>query len=414
MVVSQGPRANDHGTVTISDINVLIALLAVLGGCLGLVTGWIVKNSDAHPVPDPDDFAKLAISNSTDLVWIEFQGAPIWQNKTCQDQMAVLKHGAPDLEMFGLSAASAKSGGGRRGQLTFDGEERFFDIEVKAEGDLTIIHAKDASAALGAERELQRFMQTLTDTFAHIPIGLAIFDRSRFLALYNPALAELFDLEPEWLTRRPGLQAFLDHLRNDGKLPEPKDFKDWRRQIEVLERSAESGNYQEDWHLPNGRVFRVSGRPHPKNAVAFLFEDISRTVAIERAYRAELEDMFNTFDNLTSAVVIFDSNGQLAFSNQAFAEVWGEDASASLGTMGTTEMTRLWQKKCEPTPVWGDFRDFAADFGERSHWQAVVKLLDGPFLSVSFAPIPGGRILCEFAEVEAPSGNLLPQLKQMA
>ena len=41
-------------------------------------------------------------------------------------------------------------------------------------------------------------------------------------------------------------------------------------------------------------------------------------------------------------------------------------------------------------------------------------MLDGPFLTVNFAPIPGGRILCEFVEIEAPSGTLLPQVKQMA
>lgn len=397
-----------------SDINLLIALLAVLGGCLGLVTGRIIKQSAKRPAIVPNDIARTAIDTSDDLVWVEFQGVPVWQNKTCQKRMADLQQSTPTLAMFGLLSEAATADGNRRGHLTLNGEDRFYDISIRTEAHLTVIHAKDASAVLGAERELQRFMQTLTDTFAHIPIGLAIFDHSRNLALFNPALAELFELEPEWLARRPSLRAFLDHLRNDGKLPEPKDFKDWRRQIEVLERSAESGNYQQDWHLPNGRVFRVSGRPHPKNAVAFLFEDISRTVAIERAYRTELEHMHNTFDTLTSAIIIFDANGQVAFSNQAFADIWGEDAAASLSTPGTTDMTRLWQSRCEPSPVWGDFRDFAADFGERSNWQAVVKMLDGPFLTVNFAPIPGGRILCEFVEIEAPSGSLLPQVKQMA
>ncbi len=328
--------------------------------------------------------------------------------------MAELGQAAPTLAIFGLRSEPSAADGNRRGHLALGDEDRFFDISIRTVGDFKVIHAKDASAVLDAERELQRFLQTLTDTFAHIPIGLAIFDRSRNLALFNPALADLFELEPEWLARRPGLRTFLDHLRNDGKLPEPKDFKDWRQQIEVLERSAESGNYQEDWHLPNGRVFRVSGRPHPKNAVAFLFEDISKTVAIERSYRTELEHMYNTFDALTSAIMIFDANGQVAFSNQAFADIWGEDAATSLSAPNTTDMTRLWQQRCEPSPVWGDFRDFAADYGERSNWQAVVKILVGPFLTVNFAPIPGGRILCEFVEIEAPSDTLVREAKQMA
>lgn len=397
-----------------SEINVLVALLAVLGGALGLLSGRIIKTVSGRPAFDPNVLATTAIDNSADLVWIAFQGAAIWQNRTCRERMAELGQAAPTLAIFGLRSEPSAADGNRRGHLALGDEDRFFDISIRTVGDFKVIHAKDASAVLDAERELQRFLQTLTDTFAHIPIGLAIFDRSRNLALFNPALADLFELEPEWLARRPGLRTFLDHLRNDGKLPEPKDFKDWRQQIEVLERSAESGNYQEDWHLPNGRVFRVSGRPHPKNAVAFLFEDISKTVAIERSYRTELEHMYNTFDALTSAIMIFDANGQVAFSNQAFADIWGEDAATSLSAPNTTDMTRLWQQRCEPSPVWGDFRDFAADYGERSNWQAVVKILDGPFLTVNFAPIPGGRILCEFVEIEAPSDTLVREAKQMA
>ena len=58
-------------------------------------------------------------------------------------------------------------------------------------------------------------------------------------------IAELFELEPEWLARRPSLRAVLDYLRNDGTLPEPKDFTDLRRQAEVLGRTADTGNCHE-------------------------------------------------------------------------------------------------------------------------------------------------------------------------
>ena len=154
-----------------SDINVLIALLAVLGGCLGLVTGRIIKNSANRTSFDPNEFAKTAIDSSADLVWVEFQGASVWQNKTCQRRMTALNQTAPNLAMFGLRSEASAADGDRRGHLALGGEDRFFDISITTDGDLTVIHAKDASAVFGAERELQRFMQTLTDTFAHIPIG---------------------------------------------------------------------------------------------------------------------------------------------------------------------------------------------------------------------------------------------------
>jgi hypothetical protein len=47
--------------------------------------------------------------------------------------------------------------------------------------------ATDASGALSVERSLERFVQTMTETFTHLNVGLAIFDRNQTLAMFNPA-----------------------------------------------------------------------------------------------------------------------------------------------------------------------------------------------------------------------------------
>jgi hypothetical protein len=56
--------------------------------------------------------------------------------------------------------------------------------------------AVDASGALAAERTLARFVRTMTETFAHLNVGLAIFDRNQTLALFNPALVEMWRADP--------------------------------------------------------------------------------------------------------------------------------------------------------------------------------------------------------------------------
>ncbi len=56
--------------------------------------------------------------------------------------------------------------------------------------------AVDASAALEAERTLARFVRTMTETFAHLNVGLAIFDRNQTLAMFNPALMEMWQADP--------------------------------------------------------------------------------------------------------------------------------------------------------------------------------------------------------------------------
>ena len=71
------------------------------------------------------------------------------------------------------------------------------------------------------------------------------------------------------------LRDFLERLRETRQMPEQKDFASFRRKLGELEEGARSGTYEESWQLPSGKIFRVTGRPHPQGALAFLFEDIS-------------------------------------------------------------------------------------------------------------------------------------------
>ena len=392
---------------------ILFALL-ITGAAIGLFTGRILHRLRLLPVASIGNLSSIAVAHSTDLIWIEVKDQTVWQNDQSKRFMGELAAGASGLDCFRFDSGRFVAGKSGRAQISVLGKDRYYDVMTKQVDVLSIYYAKDAESTIQAERELQRFMQTLTDTFAHLPVGLAIFNYQRELALFNPALAEQFRLSPEWLARRPTLRLFLDRLRNDGMLPEPKNFKSWRAQIEFLERTAESGGYQEDWHLPTGQVFRVNARPHPRNSVAFLFEDISNTVAVEREYRAELGNMHNALDALGVAVAIFDSTGQMTFANHAFAEMWDFDAAGRLAPVDAMEITRLWQSRCDPTPVWGDFRDFAVEFGDRSEWSATVKLKDGPFLNASFVPLSGGQILCEFTPFQPAAEFAAPASKQIA
>ena len=65
--------------------------------------------------------------------------------------------------------------------------------------------ALDADDLVAAEASLRRFVETLTETFAHLPIGLAVFDKNRRLGLFNPALTDLVKIDAVWLAGRPSL-----------------------------------------------------------------------------------------------------------------------------------------------------------------------------------------------------------------
>lgn len=327
-------------------------------------------------------------------VWAEKDGAVVWRNRACRTVFGTGRFG-------GLSTLDPKPFG--RGSDTRivevsqgDASPDFFSLVEQKFATRSVIYALDAAPLVEAESELRRFVQTLTTTFAHLPIGLAVFDRKRDLTLFNPALSDLLGVAPDWLARRPSLAAFLDRLRNDGALPEPKDYSSLRQEFQALEQGSFEGYYEVEWTLPNGRLYRVTGRPHSEGGAALLFEDITRTASLEAHYRAEMRQLHGALESLTDGVAIFDAAGEMAYANDAFDALWNCTLSRSVQPVSVTDVSKLFQDQCRPHPAFGEMRDFVLNLQERSDWQATVERTCGDFVRMNFTPISEGRVICEF------------------
>jgi PAS domain-containing protein len=285
-----------------------------------------------------------------------------------------------------------------------DAEPRWYEVSRRTgESGETLAFALESDEIVAAEAALRRFVETLTETFAHLPIGLAVFDKNRRLGLFNPALTELVKIDAVWLAGRPSLRDFLERLRETRQMPEQKDFAAWRRKLGELEEGARDGTYEENWVLPSGKIFRVTGRPHPQGALAFLFEDISTSVMLERKYRSELELSQATLDRLSEAVAVFDASGTLVFVNTAFESMWGLNQMERLEGPSITEMNRIWAARCAPSPVWPRLAEFATAAEARTSWLAEVETRDGRPLDVLVAPLPDASALVVFRDRARPA-----------
>lgn len=237
-----------------------------------------------------------------------------------------------------------------------------------------------------------RFLQTMSATFAHLQIGIAVFDTQNELTLFNPALSQHLGLRPEWLLKRPNLLGFLDKLRYTHILPEPKDYTSWRKIFFKIERSAMRDDYREDWGLPDGRALRVVGRPHPSGTVVFLFEDVTAVLAMERQYRSQVTSLKNAMDAVTMGLVTFDRKGNVILLNDAMKYRLSADTALN----SIQDFSYIMQDMFQPTPVWGDLRQYIEETAERSGWQADVATKAGDYVSINFEPIASGNTLCEF------------------
>jgi PAS domain-containing protein len=301
-------------------------------------------------------------------------------------------------KLFDQPAPSARL---PRLKLMMPSGPEWFDLVRMPSGEETLCYALAADKAVQAETALREFMQTLTKTFADLPIGLAIFDRSRALQMFNPALADLTTLPPEMLIARPTLNAFLDAMRARSMIPEPRDYRSWRKQLARLEEEASMGIFEETWSLPGGQTYRVIGRPHPNGALAFMFEDISNEMLRTRRYRADVELGQSVIDAVEDAVAVFSQGGQLVMSNHAYAQLWQHDPQVLLSEASISTLSAWWRDHAAPTLLWDDAADYVTSAGDREPWEGDARLLDGRLVSCRFRPLTGSATLVTF-RVQVP------------
>ncbi len=272
----------------------------------------------------------------------------------------------------------------------------WFDLIVAETAGSKLVYAVPVDSAVHAEYALKDFMQTLTKTFSHLSTGLAIFDQHRRLQLFNPALLDLTGLAIDLLAQRPSLHAFLDALHDRNMIPEPRDYRSWRERIVELELAAESGQFEESWVLPTGQTYRVTGRPHPNQALALMFEDISTEMSQTRRYKAELARSDAVLELMEDAVILFSADGKLAKTNAAYARLWDHDAAETIAAAGWQGVVADWRDITVPSAAWGKIEAYVRAGGAPNAITGEVRMNDGRSVGFRCMTLPDGCCLVVF------------------
>ena len=368
-----------------------ILFLCGLGAIAGILITQLfrqpkVEHTTALPIPNPFNV----------ICWLEKEGNILWSNDAYKVSEADAASAQSGLALFELSGETQPNIP-FRGSLKSPGktEIHYELIETQTANGSWFI-AKGNQTLVETEAELKRFVQTLADTFSHLPTGLAIFDKHRDLSLFNPALSEILNLGPEWLATRPSLEDCLNKMHINGLLPEPKDFKRWRDAFGQLGSSTTNESYQEDWHLPDLRVLRVTARPHLDQATALMIDDITGRVRVEQKYRGELEHVFSALDCISHSIIVFDAAGEMAFANSAFDELWGHSISESFTPTTIEQLCIGCSDKFAQTQFWSELVDFGERHSKGSQMKEIMSDQFGRQYEVIASSISGGRVMCEF------------------
>lgn len=296
------------------------------------------------------------------LSWREdAEGRITWANEGYLKQLT--RAGTVDTLSWPLPPLFDARGDRRQALTGIGNRQNWFDLSRVEAGETTLIYAAPADEAYQAERTKREFVQTLTKTFATLPIGLAVFDRTRRLQMFNPALTDLTGLEPEFLLSKPGIEGFLNRMRDKHVLPEPRDYRAWARRLLDIETSAPAGDFEETWSLPDGQTFRVSANPHPDGALAFLIEDITSETHFNRNIRAELETTQSVLNQMPEAIAVFAPNGDLVLTNSAFSRLWTLEGEESLGGVTLAQALAGWRATGGEPELWNRVAQLARPGG---------------------------------------------------
>ena len=356
-------------------------------------------------------FAELSmlrdiLDSAPQLIWrTDENGAVIWANRAYQDVWNRLHPhdtaGLPQKTIFPAFASKITRGSVSVRRLAIPLPQKdaaqWFDVSSMQKDTTTLHYAADANAAVSADQERHNFVQVLGKTFAELSIGLAIFDKRRQLATFNPALLDMTRLGFEFLSSRPMIDTVLDRLRETRMLPEPKNYASWRDRFIAVETAARNGTYSEVWDLPDGQAFRVTGRPHPDGGFVFLFEDITADLSLTRRFRSDIETGQAVLDALPDAVAVFSTAGTLVMYNRAYGTLWGMQAAQGIALRVIGSEMAIWQSRCASPVDWTELQQLIHQLGPRQDWTDETMLQDGRLVRCSASPVAGGMTMVRFA-----------------
>ena len=296
--------------------------------------------------------------------------------------------------------------------LSQNGETALFDITSINLGTCMAYYALNVTETITAKNAERDFVQSLAKTFAHLSTGIAVFGKTRQLEYFNPALIELTSLPIDVIGAKPTVFSFFEHLRGKRIMPEQKQFVTWRQKVEEALKDIETGTYQDLWTLPDGSVYRITGRLHSDDAIAIFLEDVSSEIILSRRLKSNIGLYNSVFDGLESAILVFSQDGKSVFENSFYLELWVGSNSGMVQNSLSQEM-EIWRNSTGSSDLNERLATAVLTDTRRTKWcfdltlknglryKLVIKRVSGGLIMTKWTPI--AQVLADFDAVEKKS-----------
>jgi signal transduction histidine kinase len=256
----------------------------------------------------------------------------------------------------------------------------------------------EASASERSRTESKTSLDARFRSFDRLATAFAVFDAGQRLTHFNQAYMDLWQLDPEWLASHPRDGEILDRLRQDRRLPEKADYREWKKTW--LFSYGSNAQVEDQWHLPDGRTLHVIADSEGEGGVTYLYENVTEQLALESRYNALIQVQRETLDTLREGVAVFAPNGRLRLYNDAFAAIWRLNPRQLDGEPHIEEIISWCRVLYDAPEEWERTKAaVTAIVAERRPYESQFDRPDGSVLSSAALPLPDGGTLLTYVDV---------------
>ena len=282
---------------------------------------------------------------------------------------------------------------------TIDGQRRSLRVIDLPLGDDGVAgYAVDIEEMEELTRQFRRFRAAQRQMLDTMSAAIAQFDDRGNLVFVNQPFLRLFAIPPAWVVDTPPFDRVLDRMRDGGRLPEVRDFPEWRRERQGWFLSREAR--EEPWHLSDGTHLRVVAQPMPDGGLLMIFEDRTEQLQLSATRDTLLRTRTATFDNLFESLAVFGPDSKLQLWNRRFAADWGLDEEL-LATHPRADviLSHIAAKLRRPAQVATIAQVIEAATLERRQQTGRLALADGRYLAFGGVPLPDGNGLLTVLDI---------------
>jgi len=218
------------------------------------------------------------------------------------------------------------------------------------------------------------------------------------LTFFNEAYRALWQLDADWLATKPSDGELLDRLRELSRLPEVVNYRDWKAKI--LAGNKTGTEYEDWWHLLDGRTIHVVSAQRPDGGLTYLYDDATERFALESRYNALIDVQRETLDSLKEGVAVFATDGRLKLFNSAVLQIWRLPRSTLKEGPHIDKIIALCSSLYDDMATWARISRAVTGISDRRHPVGGQMLRpDQSVIDFAVSPLPDGATLITFVDV---------------